>query len=82
MVDYIKNGKNFSKNDGTMLTCYREIYSDDFDRLAALNPKERIDEIESSLDKSILCGYGVYGCGITVHNARFYVWYKRGLSCD
>jgi len=82
MVDFLEDGKNFSKEYGCIRTCYREIMSDEFDRLMALSPAELNEEVQSSLDKSILCGYGYYGCGLIMINTRFYIWYKRGLTCD
>ena len=81
MIKFKEDGKNYSSVFGNARTCYREIDAEEFDRLAYLGQAALNDEVESSLDPAI-CQYGFYGAWLTDRGGRFYVVYKKGISCD
>ncbi len=83
MISYVENGASFSLPYGAGIrVSYREISKEEYDRLSALPKKDFQDEVIASLDDSILCGYGFYGCDVSIRDDKYYLIKRIGTSCD
>jgi len=83
MINYLENGNRFSLPYGAGIKAsYREIPKEEYDRLCKLSRKEFTEEVEAGLDEAILCGYGFYGCDVTVRDDKYYLIKRIGTSCD
>ena len=82
MVKWKPDGKVRSTHIGSGSTVYREIEKDEYERLAALSPAERDDEILGGLSQALICGYGAEAYGIDKTADGYFAGYHVWDSCD
>lgn len=82
MIQFLADGDSFTEFGGYIKTVYRQIPDNEYNRIVQLSTKDRNREVEDSLDRAIVCGYGYYGSVLLSKDGKYYCGWKQGTSCD
>ena len=82
MIQYIENGLDYIRRDGTFTEVGKEVSKEEYERLRAMERSEVKKMVEEETPSWVFQGYGFYGHRLVEEEGRFYVCRVQGSSCD